>query len=106
VLDPALPVDGAIPTVHHEIRLSATATDRLLGTYQYAPDDKLVIERGLTGLIVGNSQGQFVIYPETPTRFFAKIGDLVFDFAPAASGPSPSVVLRQDGQSFTYKRAP
>jgi CubicO group peptidase (beta-lactamase class C family) len=106
VLDPALPIDGAIPTVHHEIRLSATATDRLLGTYQYAPDDKFVIERGLTGLIVGNSQGQFVIYPETPTRFFAKIGDLVFDFAPAASGPSPSVVLRQDGQSLTYKRAP
>jgi len=106
VLDPAYPVDRTIPPVHHQIRLSAAATDHFLGTYQYAPDDRFVVTRGVTGLIVGSSGGQFVIYPDAPTHFFAKVGDLQFDFAAAGSGPSPSVVLHQDGKSYIYKRVP
>ena len=103
VLDPALPVDRTILPVHRQISLPAAALSRLLGTYRYAPDDQFTVTQGLTGLIVGGGGGQFVIYPETPTRFFAKVADLEFDFA-GGPGPAASLVLHQDGQAFTYKR--
>jgi hypothetical protein len=106
VLDPALAVDSRIAAVHHEIGLPDAALDRVLGTYQYAPDDKVTFERGVGGLIVTSGPNQIVFYPETPNRFFAKTADLQFDFEPSGSGPPATVVLHQDGQDFTYKRVP
>ncbi|MGC1301478.1 MAG: serine hydrolase domain-containing protein [Caulobacteraceae bacterium] len=106
VLDPALPVNRTVPPIHHQIGLPEIAMNRLLGTYQYSPDDKFVITRGLTGLIVDTGQGQFVIYPESSTHFFSKFGDLQYDFSRAVEGPPPSVVLHQDGKDYTYRRIP
>jgi hypothetical protein len=60
---------------------------------------------GASGLLVGSGSSQFPIYPEAATRFFAKVTDIQLDFAPG-SGPSASVVLRQNGKTFVYKRVP
>jgi hypothetical protein len=79
----------------------------VLGRYQFAPDDKIEISRGLTGLIVTARGGQFVIYPQSRTRFFAKVGgDLVIDFPVTACGSAQVVVLHQAGEVFAYKRMP
>ncbi len=104
VLDPAQDVDLKIPKLHHQITLPPTALDRFLGNYQYAPDDRLEVTRGVTGLLVGSGPGQFVIYPEGPTRFFAKVDDL--EFGAPSSGPPPTLVLHQDGHAYTYNRVP
>ena len=106
VLDPAQAADLKIPKAHHQITLPPTALDHFLGTYEYAPDDRIEITRGVTGLIAGSGPGQFVIYPEAPTRFFAKIADLEFDFGPLTPAPPPLLNLHQDGQVYTYRRVP
>ena len=76
-----------------------------MGVYRYAPGDELPIARGAVGLLVGRGPSQFPIYPETPTRFFAKVAEIELEFA-AGVGPPPTVTLRQDGKSFVYKRVP
>lgn len=98
-------VDMTIPKVRHQILLSPEALTRLIGLYRFAPGDELPVTRGATGLLVGAGTSQFPIYPELPTRFFAKVADLEFDFS-AGPGPSAWVVLHQEGKRYTYRRVP
>jgi hypothetical protein len=105
VLDPAQPVNLKIPIVHHEIALPEAALDRVLGTYEFAPDDKISVARATTGLLISAGPSQLIIYPEAPDRFFARVADLQFDFTlPPGGGPPTALVLHQDGQAFTYRR--
>ncbi len=107
ILDPTQPVSLKIPAIHHEIQLPAAAFDRLAGTYEYAPGDRISLAHAATGLLVTIGAGQLIVYPEAPDRFFAKVADVQFDFSLPPDGGSPtSFVLHQDGQSFTYKRIP
>jgi CubicO group peptidase (beta-lactamase class C family) len=105
VIAPRQPVNMHIPKIHHQITLPGAALDRLLGVYRHAPGDEFPVTRGATGLLVGSGPSQFPIYPESPTRFFAKMADVQLEFA-AGSGPPLAVVLQQDGKSFIYKRVP
>jgi CubicO group peptidase (beta-lactamase class C family) len=105
VLDPQQKLELDILPVHHAITLPAAALDRVLGIYERAPGDQIEISRGITGLILTIAAGQLVIYPESATRFFAKLSDdVLIDFP--GSGPAPAMVLilRQDGKSVTYRR--
>lgn len=105
VLDPAEPVDLKIVPRPRVVELPPAAIDRVLGTYRYAPDDEMTITRGVTGLIVTSGPGQFLIQPQSRTRFFAKAGpDLYLDFPGAASKPADRMVLHQDGKRFVYHR--
>jgi CubicO group peptidase (beta-lactamase class C family) len=105
VIFPGQTVNLKIPKVHHAIGLPANALHRLTGTYRFAPGDEFPVTLGASGLLVGSGSSQFPIYPEAATRFFAKVTDIQLDFAPG-SGPSASVVLRQNGKTFVYKRVP
>jgi hypothetical protein len=88
-----------------QISKLAAALDRALGTYQYAPDDRIVIRRGLTGLIGTLAPGKLVIYPQSATRFFAKLSDdLLIDFSKSDAGSAKTPTLRQGGKSYFYKR--
>ncbi|MDB5434044.1 MAG: hypothetical protein JWR47_301 [Phenylobacterium sp.] len=103
VIAPGQAVNLKIPKIRHQINLPAAAIDRFIGVYRYAPGDEFPVTRGAVGLLVGGGTSQFPIYPETPTHFFAKVADVRLDFA-AGPGPAASVVLHQDGNSFTYQR--
>jgi D-alanyl-D-alanine-carboxypeptidase/D-alanyl-D-alanine-endopeptidase len=105
VLDPAWDVDMRIPAIHHQIVLPEAALERLLGLYRYGPGDDFAITRGVKSLLIGSGPSQLPIYPEAPTRFFAKAADIQLEFA-AGSSPPPTLVLHQDGKSFIYKRVP
>jgi hypothetical protein len=105
VLDPLEPVDLKVVPRPRTIDLPPAAVDRVLGTYRYAPDDEMTITRGVTGLIVTAGPGQFLIQPQSRTRFFAKGGgDLYLDFPGSASKPADRMVLHQNGESFVYRR--
>lgn len=105
VLDPAEPVDMKIVPRPQAIELPPAAIDRVLGTYRHAPNDEMAITRGFTGLIVSDSQGQYVIQPQSRTRFFARGGgDVSVEFPGPASKPADRAVLHQNGKTFVYQR--
>lgn len=107
VLDPQQDVDLKVTPRRREVALPAAALERVLGTYEYAPDDRIQITRGETGLIVTAGNGQLLIVPQSRTRFFSKYGgDILFDFPGSGGAPSPTLVLRQDGEWFVYRRVP
>ena len=107
VLDPAEPVDLKVVPRPRSVELPPASIDRVLGTYRYAPDDEMTITRGVTGLIVTAGDGQFLIQPQSRTRFFAKGGpNLYLEFPGSASKPADRMVLHQDGKSFDYHRVP
>lgn len=103
VIAPRQVVNLQIPKTHHAIGLPQAAFERLVGLYRYAPGDEIPVTRGTAGLLVGSGPGEFPIYPESPTHFFAKVADIEFDFA-TGNAPAPSVLLHQGGKSFVYKR--
>ena len=105
VIAPGQAVNLKIPVTHHQITVPPGDLDRFVGVYRYAPGDEFPVTRGAGGLLVGSGPSQFPIYPEAPTRFFAKVADVRLDFT-TQSGPPPSVIFRQDGKSFIYKRVP
>lgn len=105
VLDPMESVDLKVVPRPRTVELPPAAVDRVLGTYRYAPDDEMTITRGVTGLIVTSGPGQFLIQPQSRTRFFAKAGgDVYLDFPGPASKPADRMVLHQNGKSFVYHR--
>ena len=106
VLDPRQPVDLKIVPRRKAIRLPEAAFNRVIGHYEFAPDDRIEISRGVTGLIVTASQGQLVIQPLSQTWYFAPGSDLLIDFKNAGAGPASALVLHQDGKRYVYKRTP
>ena len=105
VLDPMEPVDLKVVPRPRTVELPPAAIDRVLGTYRYAPDDEMTITRGVTGLIVTAGPGQFLIQPQSRTRFFAKAGgDVYLDFPGPASKPADRMMLHQHGKTFVYHR--
>lgn len=107
VLDPQEPVDLKVVPRPRVVELPLAAIDRVLGTYRYAPDDEMTVTRGVTGLIVTAGGGQFLIKPQSPTRFNAHGGgDLYIDFPESAAKPADRLVLNQNGKRFVYARVP
>jgi CubicO group peptidase (beta-lactamase class C family) len=105
VLDPVESVDLTVVPRPRTVELPPAAVDRVLGTYRYTSDDEMTITRGITGLIVTAGPGQFLIQPQSRTRFFAKGGgDLYLDFPGPASKLANRVVLHQSGKIFVYQR--
>jgi serine-type D-Ala-D-Ala carboxypeptidase/endopeptidase len=105
VLDPMEPVDLKVVPRPRTVELPPAAIDRVLGMYRYAPEDEMTITRGVTGLIVTAGSGQFLIQPQSRTRFFAKAGgDIYLDFPGSASKPADRMVLHQAGKRFVYQR--
>lgn len=105
VLDPAEPVDLKVVPRPRAVELPPAAIDRVLGTYRHAPEDEMTITRGVTGLIITAGPSQFVIRPQSRTRFFTTAAaDVYVDFPGPASKPADRMVLHQGGESFVYQR--
>ena len=103
LLNPHRTVDLQIPPRHTQIVLPPATLEALTGLYRLAPGDDFRVERGARGLLVGSGPGQFPIYPEAATYFFAKVNALEFDFS-GVHDASGFVVLHQDGKMYKYIR--
>lgn len=104
LLDPAQPIDLQVPKIYHQISLPSSELEKFAGIYEYAPGDRFPVSVGATGLLLGEGPAQVVLYPEALNRFFTKTVEAEVHFSPPVDGQSPSFILLQNGQQFTYKR--
>lgn len=106
-LDPQQEVDTAIVPVPVFISLPDDVLLRVLGRYEYEPGDAFEISRGATGLVVTSDNGQFIIRPQSPTRYASKmVPGLIIEFEGADVGPARGAILLQDGKTYAYRRVP
>lgn len=106
-LDPAQEVDTAIVPAPVFVTLPEDVMLRAVGRYEYEPGDAFEISRGATGLVVTSGLGQFIIRPQSPTLYASKmVPGITLEFEGADTGLARSVVLRQDGKTYVYKRTP
>lgn len=106
VLDPAQEVDAAVIPAPVFIALPEEVLLRATGRYEYAPDDAFDITRGVTGLIVTAGPIQIIIRPTSQSAYASMMAPGVFlEFDGVDQGPARGVTLRQNGESYYYRRA-
>lgn len=106
LLDPSAPLAKfEAPVVHQEIKLDTPALDRFTGRYQLAPNFILAITRKDSQLYAqATGQGAFEVFPESPTRIFARVTEISIDLTLDAQNQVTGIVLHQGGQDVPGKR--
>jgi serine-type D-Ala-D-Ala carboxypeptidase/endopeptidase len=102
VLDPRITVARA----HRWITISPDVLDRYVGRYKFRDGGDLTVVRQAAGLSLQLSgQDAFPALATAPREFFPKDGnEAQFLFSESGPGPAQSVVVSQDGKSFTADR--
>ena len=75
----------------------------------YKLNDDMHIQVRVTGVKVtaqATGQGAFEIFPESETKFFAKVAPIVMTFGDITDGKAGSFVLEQGGSKLTARRMP
>ena len=104
VLDPSRPVDVSVAPARTVVQPPVEALERLVGVYEYAPGDRMAIERDGEGLVLVQGGQRIRLFAETPTQWFVKEVEATFDFEAAESGPAAAFVLSQGGRTYRYVR--
>ena len=78
---------------------------RYAGTYKLT-EEFLVVVRVRDGKLTAQAtrQGEFEIFPESETRFFAKVAPIVITFGDIVDGKAGSFLIEQGGGTRTAKR--
>lgn len=87
--------------------VNADVLARYPGTYKL--NDKMnVVIRVVDGKVTAQAtgQGEFEMFPENDTRFFAKVAPIVITFGDIAEGKAGSFLLEQSGAKLTARRVP
>ncbi len=101
VLDPRVTV--ARP--HHWISVATDVLDRYVGRYEFEDGNYLTVVRDGDLLVVQMTvQGALPVLATGPREFFPEDIEAQFVFAESGTGPAPSLVLNQDGQSWQAQR--
>ena len=75
----------------------------------YKLNEEMNIQVRVTGEKItaqATRQGEFQIFPENETRFFAKVANIVMTFGDITDGRAGSFVLEQGGSKLTARRIP
>ena len=75
----------------------------------YKLNDDMNIQVRVTGEKVtaqATGQGAFEIFPESETKFFAKVAPIVMTFGDITDGKAGSFLLEQGGSKLTARRMP
>ena len=80
---------------------------RYAGTYK-VNDDMSIVVRVNAGKVTAQAtrQGEFEIFPESETRFFARVAPIVMTFGEVGGGKAGSFVIEQSGSKVTARRVP
>ena len=89
------------------VSVAAETLSRYAGTYKLS-DAMNIVVRVTAGKVTAQAtgQGEFEIFPESDTRFFAKVAPIVMTFGEIAEGKSSSFLLEQGGAKLTARRLP
>jgi CubicO group peptidase (beta-lactamase class C family) len=101
ILDPRVPIVKA----HPRISVSAEVLERYVGRYLFDDGAYMTVAREEDHLVVQmTGQGPSAIFAGGPREFFPEDIEAQFVFDESSAGPSPSLVLNQDGQSYKAVR--
>ncbi len=101
----ATKTDKPLPTEQQAVALDPALYDRYAGVYELAPGFSLTISReGAKLLAQATGQPKLEIFPESPTKFFAKEVDMQIEFVVEGDGKASSMVLHQSGRKLPGKK--
>jgi CubicO group peptidase (beta-lactamase class C family) len=105
ILDPRMPVDLHVPSVHREVAVGPAILDRYIGRYRYSPTDILIVTREGAHLF-GQQPGQdkFEMFPEGEHDFFLKVLDAQVTFESSGDGPATVAIWHQAGRDQRGER--
>lgn len=108
ILDPAIPVDLHIPSVHTEVAIDPALLDRYVGRYQFGPTDILAVTREGNHLYVqpAPNTDKLEVFPESTRDFFLKVMDVQITFEAGPAGNTVAAIWHQDGQDQRGLRLP
>lgn len=89
------------------VAIGEEALARYAGTYKLSETMNIAV-RVNAGKITAQAtgQGEFEIFPESETRFFARVAPIVMTFGDVADGKAGSFLLEQGGGKMTARRIP
>lgn len=97
--------DKPMPKEKEVVTLAADILNTYAGTYELAPNFNVVISiKGNEIFAQATGQGQFQLFAENETTFFAKVTALKVVFNKDASGKVESFTLHQGGQESIAKK--
>jgi CubicO group peptidase (beta-lactamase class C family) len=79
--------------------------DAYVGKYQLAPTFTITVTReGKSLMTQATGQGKFELFPESETKFFAKVTELTVQFVKGADGTVTHFILTQGGREQLAKK--
>jgi CubicO group peptidase (beta-lactamase class C family) len=94
-----------IPAARAVVKVDPKILDQYAGKYELRPGFVVTIAREDASLTAqGTGQPKFELLPESETKFFAAIGELVVTFVKGAGGNVTHFVLTQGGRDQIAKR--
>ncbi len=101
ILDPRVPVIR----LHPRISVSAAVLERHVGRYRFDDGVFMTVVREEDHLVVQmTGQGPSPIFAAAPREFFPEDIEAQFVFDESGEGPTPSLVLNQDGHTYKAVR--
>jgi serine-type D-Ala-D-Ala carboxypeptidase/endopeptidase len=89
------------------VEVSADVLSQYAGTYKLSDEMNIVIRvSGSKVTAQATRQGEFEIYPESSTRFFAKVAPIAITFGEIKDGKAGNFVIEQNGVKRTAARLP
>jgi CubicO group peptidase (beta-lactamase class C family) len=94
-----------IPAPHAVAKVDPATFDAYAGKYQLAPGFIITMTReGDSLMSQATGQGKFELFPESETKFFAKVTELTVDFVKGADGKVTHFILTQGGRQQQAKK--
>jgi len=89
------------------VSVGADVLARYAGSYRLTDDMTIVIRVNESKVTAqATRQGEFEIFPETSTRFFAKVAPIAITFGEIKDGRAREFVIEQNGIKRTALRLP
>lgn len=105
LLNPAFPLAPAPPKQYTAIPLAVGVVERYVGTYELAPQFRIVVTREGDALFAqATGQRRIRLWPHSATEFFIREVDVRITFARDADGETPSLVLHQSGRDMPGRK--
>ncbi len=94
-----------IPAPHVVAKVDPGVFDAYAGTYQLGPNFIVTMTReGNSLMSQATGQGKFELFPESETKFFAKVTELSVEFVKGPDGKVTHFVLHQGGREQIAKK--